>query len=102
MSLEQLEPETMGAETHGLPRGQTWDKGSKGGSMLSVGHHPQEGGREGGRWGPGVVTGSKAPRPPACDTLSSVGGHTAGGAEGTGQWRASLRYQWVAAFRDHS
>lgn len=68
MSLEQLEPEIMGADTHGLPRGQTWDKGSKGGSTLSVGHHPQEGGTEGGRWGPGVVTGSKAPWPLACET----------------------------------
>lgn len=29
MSLEQLEPETMGAETHRLPRAQTWDKGTR-------------------------------------------------------------------------
>lgn len=29
VSLEQLEPETMGAETHRLPRAQTWDKGTR-------------------------------------------------------------------------
>lgn len=45
MSLEQLVPETLGAETNGLLRAQTGMRGRRGRKTPAAVHHPLQGGR---------------------------------------------------------